>query len=400
RASSLEKYRSMRDFSKTSEPSGDSSHDRALPRGSRQGSRRRFVVQKHAASHLHYDFRLEMHGALKSWAVPKGPSCTKDEARLARATEDHPLEYFDFEGIIPKGQYGGGTVMVWDIGTYDLIEGNYYRGFLRIHLDGHKLKGEWTLKSDADDRQTWRLIRSGPSASPVSASSDDESVLTGRSMREIASAADAVWQSNRSSDISSVAAKPSRSVNGNRRRRKGGAPAMQLDSLPAASIAFVAKQKASTYESGRRSGAWVKHKTSQSQELVVGGYIPGPDGFESLLVGHFEDRKLVFDGKIRNGFVPELRRKVSRQFARRETSECPFANLPEPKSARRGEALTSDVMKRCRWLRPDLVAQIQFTEWTRGGHLRHARFAGLRDDKDARDVVREVATTARRSRSR
>ncbi len=193
----LKPYASKRNFAKTAEPQA------ALPRRSRQGSRRRFVVQKHAASHLHYDFRLEMHDVLKSWSIPKGPPFKKDERRLAMPTEDHPLDYLKFEGIIPKGQYGGGTVMVWDIGTYELIEGNYYKGFLRFHLNGTKLKGEWTISrlvdrnEERDARDKWHLIKTEKSTRAISKSRDDESALTKRTMAEIAAARDAVWQSNR-----------------------------------------------------------------------------------------------------------------------------------------------------------------------------------------------------------
>src|SRR5205085_1771167 len=138
-------------FTKTPEPAP------AAPRASRQGGRRRFVVQKHAASQLHYDFRLEMHGVLKSWAVPKGVPRTPDERRLAMATEDHPIEYLDFEGTIPQGQYGGGTVMVWDIGTYDIVEGNYWKGDLEVSLSGRKLAGTWHLHRD--DGRKWSLVK-------------------------------------------------------------------------------------------------------------------------------------------------------------------------------------------------------------------------------------------------
>jgi bifunctional non-homologous end joining protein LigD len=196
-ADTLKAYEAKRDFKKTAEP-----RPNALQR-SRQGGRRRFVIQKHAASHLHYDFRLEMHDVLKSWSVPKGPPFEKDERRLAMPTEDHPIDYLDFEGIIPRGQYGGGTVMVWDIGTYDLIEGNYYKGFLRFYLNGTKLKGEWTLnrfasaKQHSDNRDKWHLIKSGKNTGSVSKARDNQSALTKRSMAEISAAADAVWQSNR-----------------------------------------------------------------------------------------------------------------------------------------------------------------------------------------------------------
>lgn len=194
---SLTTYAAKRDFRKTAEPKP------SVPRRSRQGSRRRFVIQKHAASHLHYDFRLEMHDVLKSWSVPKGPPFKRDERRLAMPTEDHPIDYLEFEGIIPKGQYGGGTVMVWDIGTYEMIEGNYYKGFLRFYLNGSKLKGEWTLtrfsaaKDESDRRDKWHLIKTDHNTRVVSKARDDQSVLTKRTMRQIASAADAVWQSNR-----------------------------------------------------------------------------------------------------------------------------------------------------------------------------------------------------------
>lgn len=190
----LKPYAAKRNFHKTAEPAPGS-----LQR-SRQGSRRRFVIQKHAASHLHYDFRLEMHEVLKSWSVPKGPPFKQDERRFAMPTEDHPLDYLEFEGIIPKGQYGGGTVMVWDIGTYELVEGNYYRGFLRVHLNGTKLKGEWALKrivDGKDDRDKWHLIKTGRNTRVISKKRDDESALTHRTMKQIASAGDAVWHSNR-----------------------------------------------------------------------------------------------------------------------------------------------------------------------------------------------------------
>jgi bifunctional non-homologous end joining protein LigD len=196
-ADTLKPYVAKRNFRKTAEPKP------GTPQRSRQGSRRRFVIQKHAASHLHYDFRLEMHGVLKSWSVPKGPPFKKDERRLAMPTEDHPIEYLDFEGIIPKGQYGGGTVMVWDIGTYDLIDGNYYKGMLRFYLNGTKLKGEWTIKRFADGkderdaRDKWQLIKTDRNTRAVSEKRDDESALTKRTMKQIALAADAHWESNR-----------------------------------------------------------------------------------------------------------------------------------------------------------------------------------------------------------
>ena len=195
-AGPLKEYAAKRDFTKTAEPAG------TVPRRSRQGGRRRFVIQKHAASHLHYDFRLEMHDVLKSWAVPKGVPYGAEDRRLAMATEDHPIGYLDFEGTIPAGQYGGGTVLVWDIGTYELIEGNYYKGRLHLYLRGKKLKGEWILEKDSQKgRNSWVMRKGGEPMKPVSVKRDDSSALTGRTMKEIAAAKDRQWQSNRAADL-------------------------------------------------------------------------------------------------------------------------------------------------------------------------------------------------------
>jgi bifunctional non-homologous end joining protein LigD len=140
----LSDYDAKRHFARTNEPAPHS------PRRSTQGSRRRFVVQKHAASHLHYDLRLEMHEVLKSWAVPKGIPLKQNETHSAFETEDHPVDYLEFEGMIPRGEYGAGTVMVWDLGTYELIDGNYWKRQFSVFLSGRKLKGEWALETGYD----------------------------------------------------------------------------------------------------------------------------------------------------------------------------------------------------------------------------------------------------------
>jgi DNA ligase D-like protein (predicted ligase) len=152
----------------------------------------------------------------------------------------------------------------------------------------------------------------------------------------------------------------------------------------------VGKRKDSIYEPGKRSGAWIKHRVNLGHELVIGGFTPGPHGLDSIIVGYFRGDDLVYVARTRNGFVPASRRRVFDKLRPLLTSKCPFLNLPETYKARWGEALTAEKMKKCVWVRPELVAQIEFLEWTDGEHLRHSKFAGLRDDKDARTVVREL----------
>ena len=149
---------------------------------------------------------------------------------------------------------------------------------------------------------------------------------------------------------------------------------------------IIAKRKDSYYESGKRTGTWVKYKVNRSQEFVIGGYIQG-NPLDALVVGYYQDGKLLYASKVRNGFVPRIRHEVWSRLKDLETDACPFANLPEKK--RTQWALTKEEMKKCVWLRPELVAQIEFTEWTPDGHLRHSTFVGLREDKKATEVVRE-----------
>jgi bifunctional non-homologous end joining protein LigD len=200
----LARYRAMRDFDITSEPSGRTSGKRTAKRSQELP----FVIQKHAATRLHYDFRLAWDGVLKSWAVTKGPSYFPGDKRLAVQVEDHPLEYGGFEGIIPKGQYGGGTVMVWDRGTWephvDVAEG-LKKGMLKFVLHGEKLKGSWALirmaaRPSDKGKSNWLLIKEhddeerGPDDEPITEEAPD-SVISGRDMEAIAQAHDRVWNS-------------------------------------------------------------------------------------------------------------------------------------------------------------------------------------------------------------
>jgi bifunctional non-homologous end joining protein LigD len=151
----------------------------------------------------------------------------------------------------------------------------------------------------------------------------------------------------------------------------------------------VAKKRRSTYTPGRRSDAWLKVRFAQHQELVIGGYKPTATAFDSLLVGYYEGRKLMCAGKVRNGFTPALRAQLFDRMRPLERSRCPFANLPSSTSSHWGEGITEEEMSVIHWLKPALVAEVSFAEWTRDGSLRHAAFIALRDDKPARLVRRE-----------
>jgi len=198
---SLKEYKAKRNFQRTAEPAGGTAHRR------KNGSTM-FVVQKHDATRLHYDFRLEMEGVLKSWAVPKGFPMTRGDRRLAVQVEDHPIEYGGFEGTIPEGSYGAGTVMLWDSGAYEVSGDDPPRavqeGKLHLTLRGKKLKGEWTLvrmrprEGRDEDKPQWLLLKSGSDRPPISKRAEEHSVLTGRSLEQIASAGDREWKSDRS----------------------------------------------------------------------------------------------------------------------------------------------------------------------------------------------------------
>src|SRR5579862_924044 len=192
----LARYRAMRDFAMTAEPSGGAQEqgESELP----------FVIQKHAATRLHYDFRLGWRGVLKSWAVTKGPSYFTGDKRLAVQVEDHPMEYGGFEGTIPKGQYGGGTVMIWDHGQWKglgNVERDFEKGNLKFELSGTKLRGKWALvrmKKKADDRSdkpNWLLFKENdewaqPEDAPAITDLAPDSAITQRTMEQIAESMD------------------------------------------------------------------------------------------------------------------------------------------------------------------------------------------------------------------
>ncbi|MGA7312901.1 MAG: non-homologous end-joining DNA ligase [Silvibacterium sp.] len=153
---------------------------------------------------------------------------------------------------------------------------------------------------------------------------------------------------------------------------------------------LVAKRSDSVYQPGKRTGLWSKYRINMEQEFVVGGYVPSHLGLDSLVVGFYRGRDLIYSARVRAGFVPRTRREVFEQIKHLKTAKCPFLNLPETEPGRWGQGLTAEKMKECIWVKPEFVARIDFLEWTGAHHLRHAKFVALRDDKDPRKVVREA----------
>src|SRR3954454_512243 len=273
----LTEYKRKRDFKKTNEPSG-----KPVPKKIKGASR--FVIQKHAARRLHYDFRLEMESVLKSWALPKGLPWKRGEKHLAVEVEDHPIEYEDFEGVIPEGQYGGGTVMVWDRGTYYVYGEQPVKslreGKLHLLLDGKKAKGEWTLvriRGRDGEKNQWLILKTGDDVKPISSKLEDQSVKTGRTMKQIADARDAKWQSNRTEEQSATSQFKAQlreavkkkvkdeEVGRDRRARsdtvsgeaRGPLSQSSLSDLPAAKPRFIEPMKAKLVEKPPSIGDWI-----------------------------------------------------------------------------------------------------------------------------------------------
>jgi bifunctional non-homologous end joining protein LigD len=572
----LTEYKRKRDFKKTAEPAGG----KPLPKKVKGASR--FVIQKHAARRLHYDFRLEMEGVLKSWALPKGLPWKRGEKHLAVEVEDHPIEYEQFEGIIPEGQYGGGTVMVWDRGNYHVYGEQPVKslreGKLHLILDGKKAKGEWTLvriRGRDNEKNQWLILKTGDDAKPLSKKLEDQSVKTGRTMEQIAQARDAEWESGRKTDESptsqfrarirkaikeegsdkgKVVGQTHRLPNANRANRSGRPTIASWADLPSAKPRFVEPMKAklvekppaigdwiyelkfdgirliavkkgekvsllsrnqnelsgrfpeiidavrsllarecvidgevvaldeegrssfqllqaremegrkspvyfyafdllqldgksllslplearksaleklcagsgdpirysgaiggdakrlleevkrrglegiigkqpnSVYEPGRRGGAWVKLKCVSEQEFVIGGYTP-PQGarkyFGAILVGYYENKKLVFAGKVGTGFTAKSLSMLHKKFQKEARDDCPFIDLPSKQNGQWVQDITPSMMRKMHWVNPVFVCEIKFAEWTRDKKLRAPVFLGLREDKKPSEVVRE-----------
>ena len=262
----LTEYKRKRNFQKTAEPKGG----KPLPKQVRGASR--FVIQKHDARRLHYDFRLQMEGVLKSWALPKGLPWQRGEKHLAVEVEDHPIEYETFEGVIPEGQYGGGTVMVWDRGAYYVYGEQPVKslreGRLHLVLAGQKAQGEWTLvriRGRDGEKNTWLIIKTGDSVKAPSKKIEDQSVKTGRTMQQIASQRDAEWQSGRRDEPTSSKSKLNERIKATLKKKDQESDAYEttsnatqaLKKLPSAKPRFVEPMKARLLDDPPTGGDWL-----------------------------------------------------------------------------------------------------------------------------------------------
>jgi bifunctional non-homologous end joining protein LigD len=500
----LKRYRDKRDFAKTPEPAGAGAKRKPASRAKRKPASRakrkppRFVIHEHSATRLHWDLRLERDGVLASWAIPKGiPQAPKDN-RLAVWTEDHPLEYVDFHGEIPKGQYGAGTMTIWDRGTYEVLKWEPRK--IEVALHGERLDARYALfPISKEDRSVgdgpveigqpkeWMIHRMDPPADadrepmpqhvkPMLAragalpsedagwayeikwdgvramvySEPGELRLESRNLNEITGQYPELGRLNRALSSHSAildgeivafdeqgrpsfAALQHRMHVGSSTQAKrlaksspvtlmifdllwlDGHSLMQLpyierrerlaqlalsgeawqtpehltgrgsDVLKATAEqgleGIVAKRLDSTYQPGARTTSWIKIKNVGRQELVVGGWLPGEgrrrQRIGALLVGYYEpDGGFRYAGRVGTGFTESELDRLSSLLGPLERGSSPFtAGERSPKEAV--------------FVEPRLVAEIEFTEWTKRGSLRHPSYKGLREDKAAGEVVRE-----------
>jgi bifunctional non-homologous end joining protein LigD len=470
---SLREYRAKRDPKKTSEP---------FQAASRRRSRRRdpvFVVQRHDARRLHYDFRLERDGALASWAVPKGVPLEPGQQHLAVHVEDHPLDYATFEGEIPKGEYGAGTVEIWDSGTYELVE-EKRGGGLTVRLHGKKLDGVWALVPAklSGDPKNWLILRKREDGSeaarrdyaPMMATLEDEKNMPSEGWafeikwdgyRIVARVAggEAELRTRRDQDytkrfanvakeLAKALKTPDCVVDGEvcaldeegrpsfsaMQQAKPGTPIvyylfdlLEVEGEPILELpladrrarleklldgrnrtvkfsesfddgrallkaakerrleGIMGKRLDSPYLPGKRTRDWLKFKTHGEQEFVIAGYTQGKGrrewSFGSLVLGVYEPEGLEYVGNVGTGFDDAEIERLLKKLRPLERKESPFVQTPKMPRVRKGDVV---------WAEPKLVAEVSFAEWTHDGRLRAPVYHGLREDKDAREVRREL----------
>jgi bifunctional non-homologous end joining protein LigD len=477
-AGKLQTYQGMRDKKATPEPFG------AKKRRPRKKAPR-FVVQEHHATALHWDFRLEYDGVLVSWAVPKGPPVDPKTNHLAVHTEDHPLDYFDFEGEIPKGQYGGGKVILWDQGTYEALEWTDTK--VKVVLHGTRVSGEYVLFQTKG--KNWMMHRVDPPADtayeampedvvPMLASTgsalpdkqqewayefkwdgvraivyidggraraqsrnllditgsypelrvlgetvgstrlvlDGELVvfdaqgrsdfgllqqrmkLTGDAVRRAAKTYpvvylifDVLYAEGR--DVTKLKYTERRAIldrldlNGAHWQTPpyfpGEGDAVRQASIDRGFEGIMAKRLDSPYVPGKRVDYWRKVKNVHRQEMVVGGWTAGEGAraghLGSLLIGYYDDdKRLRYAGHVGTGFTQQVLRDLEKTLKPLARKDSPF-----------DDKVPTAYAKKSTYVEPTLVAEVEFTEWTRDGKLRHPSYKGLRYDKAATDVVRE-----------
>jgi bifunctional non-homologous end joining protein LigD len=465
----LREYERKRTRGTTPEPFG----------GRRRGGEPIFVVQRHDARRLHYDFRLERGGALASWAVPKGIPLEPGQRHLAVHVEDHPLDYATFEGEIPAGQYGAGTVEIWDRGTYELVE-EKRDGGMTVRLAGERLRGLWALvpaKLDGDEKN-WLLVRKR-----------DETTAKARPRGEyspmLATLADAVpggpgwvyevkWDgyralatvaggevtltSRRGNDLSERFAVVARALERGVRTpdcvldgevcaldeqgrssfsvmQQGSGPlvyyafdVLEVDGEPVIDLPLterrrrlatvldsrgdtirlsevfddgealfaaakeqglegvIAKKADSRYQPGRRTGDWLKVKTHQEQEFIVAGYTKGKgrraDRLGSLVLAVRRGGGLTYAGNVGTGFSEEEIDRLVKRLRPLERFSAPFREVPTMPKVRKDDVV---------WVEPELVAEVEFAQWTHDDRLRAPVYKGIREDKDPAEVKREEA---------
>jgi bifunctional non-homologous end joining protein LigD len=463
----LQDYERKRKRSATPEPFG----------GRRGKGKPIFVVQRHDARRLHYDFRLERDGALASWAVPKGIPLEPGQRHLAVHVEDHPLDYATFEGEIPAGSYGAGTVEIWDRGTYELVE-EKADGGLTVKLAGDRLRGVWTLvpaRLDGDEKN-WLLVRKRdattpagrprPAYEPMLATLTDD-VPTGpgwlhevkwdgyRALANVAGG-DVTLASRRGNDLTGRFAVVARALERAVRTpdcvfdgevcaldeegrssfsvmQQGSGPfvyyvfdVLEIDGEPVLDLplrerrerlaglldlrgdtirlseafddglallaaaeaqgleGILAKKADSRYQPGRRTRDWLKVKTHQEQEFVVAGYTKGKGRrartLGSLVLAVMRGGQLEYVGNVGTGFTEDEIERLLRKLRPLERATSAFPEAPKMPKVRKDDVV---------WVEPELVAEVEFAEWTHDGRLRAPVYRGLREDKEPDEVRRE-----------